>query len=259
MNTSSCPVEITSSSSSMQMNPTSKSIDIDNINPRIPAVAAMTIRSHNTVKKLYRCNLCKYTTEYSGALSRHKRIHSNKRFECPECNNKYLEKYELKSHMESAHSTQLLCDCCSKVFTSRQGLKQHQQRHKNQFRYSCSVCGKGFLNKSHFESHENNHRNFKPYSCTCGRSYTYKQSYTVHKQRCRGPKAMHYSCTQCNNIFNTRHSLKEHVTAKHSSIVFVCKKCSKTFKWRPSYNRHIRHCSNSSSLLQDQPQCNVQD
>ena len=59
------------------------------------------------------------------------------------------------------------CDQCPKTFSSRQGLRQHLQTHKeNVKKYMCPQCNKSFNIKSNLKTHILIHTGEKPHKCT---------------------------------------------------------------------------------------------
>ncbi|GFN92132.1 Zinc finger protein 1-like protein [Plakobranchus ocellatus] len=63
----------------------------------------------------YHCELCGKGFFSRGGLFHHRKTHSSKRFQCPECNAKFLHKHHLKGHVRNVHGS-LICFPCGKTY-----------------------------------------------------------------------------------------------------------------------------------------------
>jgi len=57
------------------------------------------------------------------------------------------------------------CATCGKLYTSFNGLKQHQVVHSDEKKFACEYCGKAFKFKGNMQQHRKLHEGFTPYPC----------------------------------------------------------------------------------------------
>ncbi|RXG53504.1 Zinc finger protein [Armadillidium vulgare] len=70
-------------------------------------------------KVFYKCRICEKLFDSLAILERHNKIHNAKKFTCAICNKKFVEKFNLKTHMLT-HTQERPRECthCSKKFRS---------------------------------------------------------------------------------------------------------------------------------------------
>ncbi|XP_022695141.1 zinc finger protein 711-like [Varroa jacobsoni] len=91
--------------------------------------------------KVYKCDLCEYTTPEKGLYNRHQLVHSaTKNHSCPYCPLVTTFKHNLKSHVRNIHPEKMLkCPSpkCPMLCLSQQELDKHvQQKH-----YASALLG----------------------------------------------------------------------------------------------------------------------
>lgn len=181
-------------------------------------------RTHSTdekIKKPFTCDVCLLSFSDSHHLKRHEKIHTG--LECELCQETFLKKSLLESHLKSDHAIQKYkCDTCLKTFKTNQKLIAHQIVHSEIDRYSCGVLDCGFK--------------------TCKWSLLQSHLKTVHPP----------SCVTCLRVFTRRDGLVKHyVSTGHdggiaASLVpgvtrrcFNCEHCDKSFVSVFFYNLEI--------------------
>lgn len=92
------------------------------------------------------------------------RTHTGERpYPCPHCNHKSVTSSQRIQHIERAHTIdrkKFTCDECSKVYTSKSRLKEHQiMRHSNIPRpeFPCEYCDKTFAYRKNCLAHARKH------------------------------------------------------------------------------------------------------
>ncbi|CAG5000924.1 unnamed protein product [Parnassius apollo] len=110
---------------------------------------------HNTAlaKKLAFCTVCNVQYKNLYIYRNHLKYsvnHSERLYECTECNKKFASKVYWKKHRDFYHlkKSQFKCEICNKLFISYWRLKNHQQTNHGLSRsrnYTCNVCGKKFF------------------------------------------------------------------------------------------------------------------
>ncbi|XP_015787250.1 uncharacterized protein LOC107364426 [Tetranychus urticae] len=66
-----------------------------------------------------------------------------------------------------------------------------------------------------------------------------------------GPNLQNYICKMCDKSFDTLRGLKEHTEGMHTDLVWACKLCPFTDKWRPQAISHLRNSHNCQPPYND--------
>ena len=151
----------------------------------------------------------------------------------------------LRYFQKHVHGDGLICDHCSKRFKSRHGLVLHKQQVAGDYRFQCDICLKKFVSGSHYKGHMNSHTGQRDHQCMkCGKLFGQKSSLNRHLEHCPKVKVDRskdeHKCLECNKVYSSRDTLASHVQGLHSNTVFRCKFCNKSYKWAPSYHRHMK-------------------
>lgn len=75
-----------------------------------------------------------------------------KPFKCEQCPMTFYHPYMLKNHSATLHreivgKRPYVCEICSKVLSSKHGLKTHKLSHSNERPYECDICACKFKGK----------------------------------------------------------------------------------------------------------------
>ena len=104
---------------------------------RTPDALEKHIARHNfgtlpNADGVFVCEHCKKQFKTRANLTTHLWIHKEKRFQCSECDKKFVQKIQLKVHSRHAHSHSrpYLCVYCGKSFTQQSGLAYHLGTHE---------------------------------------------------------------------------------------------------------------------------------
>ena len=115
-------------------------------------------------------------------------VHEEKKpYKCSYCEYSFKQSKELFDHITSVHEGKkpFKCSRCEEGFTSIQGLQEHYESvHEGEYLYNCSHCNKSFSSEPNLNKHIR----------------------TVHEGKSRT-----FLCTICNNDFQLKRDLKEHM------------------------------------------------
>ncbi|CAG4908539.1 unnamed protein product [Colias eurytheme] len=249
----------------------------------------------------YACKLCPAKFQLKQFIMKHvldvhedgqSRVH----LACVHCRSRFKDKNLWKKHIRNGECTvYIACDLCSETFRNMQDFNEHALAiHAGSFDpdnqnkcvdgrpSDCPICGKKNSGYPNLVKHlKIIHNEEKPHYCQhCDSKYELatdlnKHIYMEHSDKVLGVQSSepdmslvkeeteeyHYSCTECNAIFETVDAWTDHQVAEHNQIAHHCDQCEKKFL-RPSElaehkNSHLRVklypcsiCSNSYSTPQ---------
>ncbi|XP_039746495.1 zinc finger protein 91-like isoform X2 [Pararge aegeria] len=249
----------------------------------------------------YACKLCPAKFQLKQFIMKHVLdVHEDGQsrvpHSCVHCGLRFKEKNIGKKHIRNGDCTvYIACDLCSEKFLNMQDFNEHAVAvHAGNFDpdsqskcvdgrpTDCPICGKKNSSYPNLVKHLRAiHNEEKPHHCQhCDTKYEQagelnKHIYMEHSDRMLGmaptepdmslvkeeAEEYHYSCTECNAIFETVDAWTDHQVAEHNQVAHHCDQCEKKFL-RPSElaehkNTHLRvkyypcnMCSNSYSTPQ---------
>lgn len=204
------------------------------------------------------CNECHKIFKTKSALVNHlnkdheaeKLIAEVDDIRCNLCGRTYINKRNLKRHIEQTHGVkeEFKCDICIKTYTTNHSLKRHvRSRHAtNDLKeYQCEVCEKLIAGKENFDIHNRNYH--RPENEDC--------------QEESENKINIYLCEECKNCFADESLLRQHIKTDHSfnSFYNYCKnslirkygitKTPNQIKTEPNYIYGCEYCTNVFSSV----------
>ncbi|XP_045785880.1 zinc finger protein Xfin-like [Maniola jurtina] len=248
----------------------------------------------------YACKLCPAKFQLKQFIMKHVLdVHEDGQsrvpHSCVHCGLRFKEKSIGKKHIRNGDCTvYIACDLCSEKFSTTHEFNEHAvAAHAGSFDpdsqskcvdgrpTDCPICGKKNSSYPNLVKHLRAiHDDEKPHHCQhCDAKFEQaseinKHIYMEHSNRMLGmttepdmslvkeeAEEYHYSCTECNAIFETVDAWTDHQVAEHNQIAHHCDQCEKKFL-RPSElaehkNTHLRVkfypcsiCSNSYSSPQ---------
>lgn len=111
---------------------------------------------HDTVNKLFKCDICNSAFKYARALRKHSIIHSGiKPFTCDDCGKSFRAKPTIVQHMKIHMNCPLsyACTVCNKKFRSNTNLRCHMRQHTGAQPFSCDICLRDFTDLSNRNKH----------------------------------------------------------------------------------------------------------
>lgn len=248
----------------------------------------------------YACKLCPAKFQLKQFIMKHVLdVHEDGQsrvpLACVHCGARFKDKTMWKKHIRNGECTvYIACDLCTEKFVNMQDFNDHALAiHAGSFDQDnqskcidgrptdCTLCGKKNSSYPNLVKHlKIIHNEEKPHYCQhCDSKFEQtadlnKHIYMEHSDRTMGvstepdmslvkeeAEEYHYSCTECNAIFETVDAWTDHQVAEHNQVAHHCDQCEKKFL-RPSElaehkNTHLRVkfypcsvCSNSYSTPQ---------
>lgn len=194
-----------------------------------------------------------------------------KKYECPECGDKFTRNHVMQSHIKVVHYREkaYVCPICFERFGGRSTMKNHILTHTQEKPYKCLQCDYGCNQKGTLLVHiRRHHTKEKPFACDkCSKKFTTKYSLNKHvlthseeelisctlcDYKCRGMKAFQihirlhsekpFRCTFCPRRFSDEEIFKHHMTTHEQRSVreYKCKLCIYSTKHKHSVAVHMR-------------------
>lgn len=211
----------------------------------------------------FQCKICQRNFKRRIDLVHHMKMHSETRYECEKCGQKFkfkgyflkhkciicdicdrpfFLKQQLRDHKRLAHSdtekTQLFeCDICGKDFKYRHGIYYHITTFHMPFLediFECEHCPKKFKLKETYRLHLKHHMSLIECSL-CGKKL--RNVNLGHHMRHVHTTERNFSCSQCKMSFKTKECLKSHIRTHEKK--FECPKCNKKFANKPFLVEHL--------------------
>ncbi len=234
------------------------------------------MENHTGEAKIYKCELCEYTTHYRAGLKYHKaakhtftvpkvkcekceciiakssyknhlkRHDAVKKHECKKCKMRFLYPTYLRKHEETTHSSvgKWTCNQCKTSYKARSALKTHIEEVHEQKRYACPKCNKTSTSKGNLRQHiKNVHTNRgKKFSCPrCERQYC---SVETLKEHIESHRNIGKNCAHCEKQFTSKRGVQQHIRTKRCPVLhgikeWSCEECIITFAKEGRYMRHL--------------------
>ena len=198
----------------------------------------------------YECPVCEKAFESSESLLVHKSLnHTEKELKpvkkkrCRKCRN-WFKLPEFQVHFESCSKSSCVCNQCGRMIMSRARLKLHMFSVHNigkapDRNFKCKLCPKSFSSKNGLKFHEQTvHKSTEPIICeVCQKEFYHRSLYISHKLHAHGEKKV--VCDQCGEKFFSLAKLNNHTNSVHLKVSsWSCHLCFMKFGTSSALNYH---------------------
>ncbi|XP_041983701.1 zinc finger protein OZF-like [Aricia agestis] len=184
---------------------------------------------------VYKCEQCSKEYRSEKFIKRHFATHKDRPFLCKFCGRTYRTAIEFVNHAKVHGGETFVCSFkCGYSSVHKHVVKDHERRHRKEFKYTCETCGKQFQVKTWYLQHQNIHTGAKPYVCNfCGMAFPLDRYLTQHRNTVH-PKEVtqkRYLCIHCSIPCSSKHGLALHLKEHDSSTLeSLCDECGKVLK-----------------------------
>ncbi|XP_071643421.1 LOW QUALITY PROTEIN: uncharacterized protein [Temnothorax longispinosus] len=202
------------------------------------------------------CPICDATFNRKGNMNTHVKRHNNDNggYTCSVCAYRCKSMSELKIHRKKHTEEEIVdsikkkctdkeiwrCNICSKIFSKRAILLNHERVHGNDKFYECDECGKKLASKSSLMYHKKSmHLRERPHMCHyCGDSFVSKEARLIHERIHTGERP--YVCKVCNMRYRCSSNLSQHMRIHTGLKPHKCHFCNKDFTRKGALIVHER-------------------
>ena len=193
----------------------------------------------------YRCEWCKYSTNYISHITNHRRVHTGERpFICDDCGMAFSERGNLVVHRrKNKYITPYVCDLCAKVIELKCALAPHKRFHIGGMACKCEQCGAKFNDLVAYTNHLKWHNAVKKCSARVAPREDPAKHVKAHKEE------QQYGCSFCPARFKHKSNARKHVVALHThDYKYRCGRCGKGFIIPGRWRRHEGKCTLTDAL-----------
>ncbi|KAG6456307.1 transcriptional repressor CTCF isoform X2 [Manduca sexta] len=217
---------------------------------KLPSVSNKRLKS---MRPLFPCNFCTYTSHRRYLLLRHMKSHSEDRpHKCNVCERGFKTIASLQNHLNMHNGVKPhVCKYCNSPFTTSGELVRHvRYKHTHEKPHKCTECDYASVELSKLRRHVRCHTGERPYQCPhC--TYASPDTFKLkrHLRTHTGEKP--YKCEHCNMCFTQSNSLKAHKLIHNVSKkpVYACELCPAKCGRKTDLRIHVQKLHTSDKPL----------
>ncbi|XP_048002583.1 zinc finger protein OZF-like isoform X2 [Leguminivora glycinivorella] len=177
------------------------------------------------------------------------------RLQCPQCDNTFKNRANLKQHLKFVHSSEddiVECDKCYRTFKSVGHLRSHNHSvHAEEKEVTCEHCGKVFSNKKRLNNHifYSHPEPEESVNCSvCSKSFKRRYNLKIHMRLVHPSEDRSVQCPQCDKKFKVDMLLQRHIKWSHpqDGMMYRCPECGRTLPSIACFRKHMQNVHSGS-------------
>ncbi|KAM4015851.1 zinc finger protein 90-like isoform 2-T2 [Anomaloglossus baeobatrachus] len=172
-------------------------------------------------QRVYPCAECGKVFLCKSSVSRHRKIHRQERYNCPDRDQGFPRLTYLDLHQKiQENQKQSSCDEMQSDFTDQTCLYEDSVPHTGERPFICDTCPKRFRNRSSLYKHKKTHLGVRPFRCdNCHKTFSHNYGLLRHQRAHTGERP--FECGVCRKRFYRKDTLEKHqvVHAKQRSFM----------------------------------------
>ena len=161
----------------------------------------------------------------------------------------------LRKHQKAHSQPQYTCTICSKSFSHKYTLEQHQAVHTEERKFKCKLCSFSTKYNSHLAAHRRVHEG-NVHRCTFEGCQYWSAKFTLLKAHLRahnGDKC--FKCDQCGKGFVEAGQLKRHTKTHSEAKPYPCEEegCSYATNRRDKLKEHQNRAHKQTAAVSSPP------
>ncbi|XP_067015148.2 zinc finger protein 260 [Anabrus simplex] len=204
------------------------------------------LAQHSPSYRSYSCKECLKVLPNKSAWLVHTKQHGLAgQFQCPLCSKRFSSKYGLSNH-QNLHLPEderpYKCRHCKKGFGAKHAMTKHERTHlpdEERLSYVCDICGKRFGYASTLDGHQRHvHQNERPFVChVCAKTFPIKGALTYHLTTHEVQDRV--QCAECGIWLKNEKILRIHKKC-HQGELYSCPHCDKVSSTRNNLRMHMK-------------------
>ncbi|XP_065645047.1 zinc finger protein 567 [Hydra vulgaris] len=192
-------------------------------------MVSMPSAVNGNADSILQCVSCKSSFRDELTLQIHEKecTGDSQKWHCLKCDIIFDEAAILRQHYEKVHSlesaastpTRWKCKMCDIDFSNSKDLSRHYtQSHKDSQLFPCSECTKTFTVWHNLKKHMLIHLGDKKHKCNvCHKGFVRKDHLNSHMKVHSGDNSPKFTCPECSKVFRVKHLYSKHISTHNRS------------------------------------------